>query len=87
VQPAGQRVGLAYRSGLSSEDEEGGLEGVLGVGLVAQDAAADVQDHRAVPPQEGRESRLVPLAEEPPEQFLVAGAPHPRFSTDSADKL
>src|SRR5262249_11468949 len=37
VQPAGQRLGLADGGGLAGQDEEGGLEGVLAVLLVAQD--------------------------------------------------
>jgi hypothetical protein len=43
-------------SGAADEDQEGGLEGVLGVGLVAQDAAADTQDHGAVTAQQGLKS-------------------------------
>jgi hypothetical protein len=33
VEPTSQRCGLANRGGLAGEDEEGGLEGILGVSL------------------------------------------------------
>jgi hypothetical protein len=62
------------------------LKGVLGVGLVAQHATADVEDHRAVPPQEDLERRLVPRAEEPPEQFPVGSVLPLWISTDPDDE-
>ena len=43
---------------LADQDEERGLERVLGVVRVAQHAAADPQHHRPVPLDQGRERRL-----------------------------
>src|SRR5262245_60740208 len=55
VEPASDRSRRADRACLTGEDEERGLEGVLGVGVVAQYAAADIQDHRTMSAQEGME--------------------------------
>ena len=63
------------RRRLADEDEEGGLEGVLGVVVVAKDAAAHAPDHRAVPPHEGRKSRLVTAAEVVLQQLPDRSAP------------
>src|SRR5262249_36322911 len=51
VKPAGQGLFLPDGSGLLGQDEEGGLEGVLGVVEAPEGAQADAQDHRPVPPQ------------------------------------
>jgi hypothetical protein len=71
VKPTGQRLGLADGSGALSEDEEGGLTHVFGVLLVAEHAAADGQDQRAVPPDDGRERLGIVAGEEGAEQFTV----------------
>src|SRR5215212_4108607 len=55
VQPAARRLRLADRAGLAGQDEERGLEGVLGVGPRTEDTPADVEDHRAVAGDEGAE--------------------------------
>jgi hypothetical protein len=48
VQPGPEARPLVDRRRPADEDEEGGLEGVLGVVIVAQDATADPEHHRAV---------------------------------------
>ena len=53
------------------QGEERGLESVLGVVQVAEDAAADAQNHRPVSVQEGRECRLVALQDEAAQQRFV----------------
>ena len=45
-----QQVGITDGARLPGQHEEDGLEGVLGVVAVAQELAADVQDHGPVPP-------------------------------------
>jgi hypothetical protein len=45
--------------GSPEEDEERGLEGVLGVVGVSEKAPADTQDHGPMPSQDGRESVCV----------------------------
>src|SRR5262249_46778197 len=59
VQPAGQRRVPADRGGVAGQHEEGGLEGVLRVLVVAQHAAADAHDQGAVAPHQRGESGLV----------------------------
>ena len=59
---------------LADEDEEGGLEGVLGVMGVAQDATADAQHHRPMPAHECLERILILPANESFQQLAV-GAP------------
>jgi hypothetical protein len=49
VQPIPDRLAWPHRARLADQDEEGRLEGVLGVLGVVEDAPADAQDHRAVP--------------------------------------
>ena len=51
------------RAGLADEDEERRLEGILGVVMIGQQAAADAQDHRAMPRHQRRESRLLSAVE------------------------
>ena len=58
VQPATERVLHPERPRLAGQHEEGGLEGVLGGMLVAEDAPADAEDHRPVPLHQGLEGRL-----------------------------
>ena len=67
------RAGPAGRwsAAFADQDEEGGLERVLGVVGVAEDAAADAQHHRPVPADERGERGLVAGVEEPAEQFGV----------------
>src|SRR5262249_7874232 len=64
----------ADRVRLPDEDEEGGLEGVLGGVPVAQDAAADAQHHRAVAAHQRRERGRLAPRHETNEQLAVAQA-------------
>src|SRR5262249_28415632 len=57
--------------GLPDQDEEGGLEGVIGVVGVVQDTAADALDHAAVPLDEGGEGGFVAVAGEASQQLAV----------------
>jgi hypothetical protein len=59
VKPAGQRILPGQRGGPAGQDEEGRLEGVLGVLLVAQDVPAHAKDHRAVPAHQDGKGCLV----------------------------
>jgi hypothetical protein len=71
VQPAGDRVALGDGIRLAQQHQEGGLEGVISIGGVAQDAAADVPDHRPVPQQQRLECRLVAVVGEADQQVAV----------------
>ena len=59
IEPGGEPVGVAERAGLAGQDEEGGLEGVLGELVVAQELSADAQDHRAMAGNQRGEGGLV----------------------------
>ena len=74
MEPGTQRVAHPERAGPPHQDQERGLEGVLGVVVVAEDRAADPPDHRAVPIDQGREGQLRRLAaagREPLQQLPV----------------
>ena len=58
MQPVAQQIGVADRAGLARQDEEHGLEDVLGEMSVAQELAADGEDHRTVSHHQGRERRF-----------------------------
>ena len=53
------------------EHEEGRLEGVLGIVVIAEDAAADAPDHRAVAMNEGPERLGLSVVHEPIQQLPV----------------
>src|SRR5262249_54686399 len=71
VQPVRHHRWWHNGCGLASEDEKRGLEGVLGILMVGQDAAADTPDHRAMPPHKGREGGFVALVDEAAEEFPI----------------
>jgi hypothetical protein len=71
VQPVRHHSSWHHGCGLASEDEKRGLEGVLGILMVGQDAAADTPDHRAMPPHKGLEGGFVPLFDEAAEEFPI----------------
>ena len=58
MEPGAERVADPERAGLAGEDEEDGLEGVLGLVLVAERGAADAPDHRPVALDQQGEGRL-----------------------------
>jgi hypothetical protein len=59
---------------LPGQDEEGGLEGVLGVLLVPQHAPAQAQHHRPVAAHQCREGLLVPGRDEAGQEVAIAAA-------------
>src|SRR5262249_33501957 len=59
----GQQLPGDNRRCPADEDEEGRLKSILGVVVVAQNAATDAPDHRAMPPHQGRKSRLIATAD------------------------
>ena len=74
VQPVRDRPVAVERPGLVDENEERGLEGVLGGVRVAQHAAADAEHEPPVPADEYLERRLVAVLDEPGEQLAVRRA-------------
>ena len=86
VQPAAQGLAPPDRAGLLDQDEEGRLEGVLGVVGVAEDAAADREHHRPVPRHQGLERRRIGLGEEAVEELGV-GQPGDRPAAEQVADL
>ncbi len=75
VEPRTQRFADSQRARLARQRQERRLEGVLRVVGVAESLAADVQDHRPVPPQQHFERRLVAIVHEPPEGTSRSDSP------------
>ncbi len=71
IQPVGDHLPTGDRRGLAGEHEERGLERVLGIVGVAEDASADTPDHGAVTHDEGLERRLVAVGGEPLEELAI----------------
>src|SRR5262249_47787711 len=71
VQPAAHRLALADGAGPPHQRQERRLEGVVHVPGVAEDAAADAQHHRAVPPDEQLEGGLVAVPHEARQKLRV----------------
>jgi hypothetical protein len=71
VEPGGQRRPVADRRRPAEQDEERGLEGVVGVGGVAEHPPADAEHHRPVPADEHLERGPVAGGEEPAQQLRV----------------
>src|SRR5262249_12258266 len=72
VQPAGDGTFLDDGAGLAGQDEERGLEGVLGVLFLAQETAADAHHQRAVALHEGREGGILTQGGEPAQRLAIA---------------
>src|SRR5262249_1715282 len=62
VEPAAGDLALPHAGRLAEENQESGLEGVLGIVRMPQHPPADGQHHRSMPPQQRLERRLVALA-------------------------
>ena len=60
VEPACRRVLTPDRARPPGEDEEGRLEGVLGLVSVAEHAPADAEDHRSVAEDQHPEGSFLP---------------------------
>ena len=84
VQPVSQPVGVVNRAGLASQDEEGRLEGVLGMMPVTQELLANTQHHRPVPRHQDRESSLAGriTATDKPLDELAVGKPGDRAARE-----
>jgi hypothetical protein len=73
VQVVAHLLRRCHGAGLACQDEEGGLEGVLGVLGVTQHPPAHSQHHRPMPRHQLGEGRLVPPGDEASQQLGIAG--------------
>src|SRR5262249_238595 len=71
VEPVFQRALTADRGGLADADKERGLEGVLHVLRVKEDAPADAEDQWAVPSHQSLERGLVAFSNEALQELVV----------------
>src|SRR5581483_8960331 len=85
VEPPGERPAGADGAGVPDQREEGGLEGVLGVGAAAEDPAARTEDHRPVPPDDRLEGEGVAVGGEPAEEFAVGQVGQPVAGGEPAE--
>ena len=71
-EPVPNQFTAADRGGAAHENEKSRLKGVFNVAFVAQQAAANPEDHRAVAGNQGTEGGLITMADEPLEQVALA---------------
>ncbi len=76
VQPGAQPMHIAQSPGLADQDQEGRLERIVNVVGIGEPAAADSQDHRAVPLDECLQRRYVAVGNEPIQELTVVQTGH-----------
>ena len=74
VEPTGDGIALLDAAGPAREDQNGGLESVLGIVRVTEDALANAEYQTCMPPEEQLESGLVPTGNETLEELAIADA-------------
>src|SRR5262249_20674409 len=72
MQPTCQGLPVPDRAGLASQNEEDRLEGIVRIGLLAEQSPARVAHHRPMTVHELREGLLILLSQEAVEEFLIA---------------
>ena len=70
-EPAPDEFSGPNRGRLAHQHEEGRLNGVLGIGPVAQDSPANAENHWAVPAEQAPEGRLIVARQEGLQQVRV----------------
>jgi hypothetical protein len=71
MEPAGQGLAIPDGCPFPSENQKGGLEGILGILMVLEDTAADAHHHGTVPLYKHRKGCLIVKSQEVLEQFLA----------------
>ncbi|HEV3079955.1 MAG TPA: hypothetical protein VGY66_09255 [Gemmataceae bacterium] len=85
VQPTSHRIAPGYRPRLSREHQKCGLEGILGVLFLDQDAPAHAKHQRSMALHERREGFFVAMLDELPQQVRIAPAAHLRGDNEPAN--
>jgi hypothetical protein len=86
MQPAADGALDPDRSGLARQQEEGGLEGVVGIVGVVEHAAADGQDHRPMPTDQRLEGQLIAVGHVTFQQPGVGLARQGPLAEEAADR-
>ena len=84
-----QQIGIAHRPRAAGQHEEDSLERILGMLVVTQKLAADVQDHRSVPGHQRSECGFaggIAVRDEPIEKLAV-GEPRHRAAVEERANL
>jgi hypothetical protein len=86
MEPGPERILHPEGPRLAHQHEEGRLEGVTGIVIVAQDGPASTPDHRPVPRHQGgeRQFRLFPVVERIPLDQLTIREPGERSSVENS---
>ena len=71
IEPVTNHPSPAQRGCFARQDEEGGLEAILRIGLVAQNTPANSQDHPPMPLHQRLEGILVPVANKTVQQLVI----------------
>jgi hypothetical protein len=71
VQPVGDQFPWVDTRGFAGEDQEGSLESIFGVVMVAEQTATNTPNHWAVPLHDSREGTFVPSLNEARQQFAI----------------
>src|SRR5262245_44776662 len=73
VEPVAEHGSAGESACLEDEHEESGLERLLRIGFIAEEAPAKPEDHRSMPFEKERERRFVAVGQEPVEEMPVSG--------------
>ncbi len=74
VQPVAHHLPWHNGGGLTSQNEEGCLEGIFAVVVIAKHSAAHAQHHRAMPPHQSFKGRFLATTEVALQQFPIRQA-------------
>jgi hypothetical protein len=83
MQPIADNLALGQTVRLADEHQECGLEGIVGIVGIAQDAAANAAHHRTMTAHERLESRLIAPMEKRPQELPVGQPRAVRVKCDS----
>jgi hypothetical protein len=64
VKPVGNKFPVSDGVALAGQDEECGLERILGVVMIPEHPATNAPNHRPMAPDQGLEGRLLPMGSE-----------------------
>lgn len=78
MEPVAELLGWHERRRLAGKDKEGHLEGIFGIVVIAEYAAADAQDHGPVAMDHRLKDDFLPPFHETIQQFLIRSSSQDR---------